>query len=143
MPLTIGCRAIQAKELNKFQTFFADFNRFVRFLCRRIEECFLIEFRNFRQHTVTDKFINSNSVSVRNFFCMEFCIVPDNNIVKDSFKVTQFNFYSCAIVFFDEILNFCFISNINIINDNFFDIIIQFRNSLMNNAIHCNFIKKF
>ena len=66
-----------------------------------------------------------------------------NNIIKNCFKVAKFNFYSCTVIFFDKILKLCFISNINIVNDNLLNTILQIGNSLMDNTVHCHFIKKF
>ena len=96
MPLAIGCGAVNTQELDELQAVLADFNRFIRLLCRRVEKCLLIELVNFRKNSVADEFVNRYSISTEKilvvFFGVELCIITDNNIIKNSLEITEFDF---------------------------------------------------
>ena len=89
----------------------------------------MVELGDFGHYTVTDKFINRDSISseqgVGVFFATEFNVISDDNIIKNCFQIAEFNFDSCAIVLGDEFANLSFVGNVNVIHDNLFDVMIQ------------------
>ena len=69
----------------------------------------------------------------------EFTTADFNDIVMLASEMSSAKPY----FFFDEIHNLHFINNVDIVNNNLFNVIIQFWNRLMDNTVHSHFIKKF
>ena len=138
MPYTIGYSTVKTEKFNQFQTILTDLDWLEWLFGRSVHSGLVVEIGDFLQHSVADKRVDHNLPAAKqvfmDFLCMELGIVTDDYIIQNRFQVTQF--HRGAVIFSNELTNFFFTGNVDVIQDDLFDIAVEIRNCLMDHAVY-------
>ena len=73
---------------------------------------------------------------------VELGVVPDDHIVQYRFQIAQLDLHRSAVVLPDEAPDLVLAGNVDVIDNDLFHIVVQLRDSLMNDAVHRDFIQQ-